>query len=592
MSGTDNQMTGAEIVIQALRDNGVKHIFGYPGGAVLPIYDEIFQQEDIEHILVRHEQGAGHMAEGYARSTGKVGVMLVTSGPGATNAVTPLQDALMDSIPLVCLTGQVPTSLIGSDAFQECDTVGITRPCTKHNWLVKDVNDLARIIHEAFRVAQSGRPGPVVVDIPKDVQFATGTYTPPSAVPVQRSYQPKTQGDPRQIEAAVKLMKTARRPIIYSGGGVINSGPEASRLLRELVEITGFPITSTLMGLGAYPASGKSWLGMLGMHGSYEANMAMHDCDVMVCIGARFDDRITGRLNAFSPNSKKIHIDIDPSSINKNVHVDVPIVGDVGSTLEDIVRQWRAASKDFDKTVLSDWWTSIARWRARNSFAYKPSDEVIMPQYAIQRLYEHTKDRDTYITTEVGQHQMWAAQFYGFEEPNRWMTSGGLGTMGYGFPAAIGVQVAHRDSLVIDIAGDASIQMCIQEMSCAVQYNLPVKIFILNNQYMGMVRQWQQLLHGNRLSNSYTEAMPDFVKLAEAYGGVGIACDKPGDLDGAIQEMIDVNRPVIFDCRVANLANCFPMIPSGKAHNEMLLPDEATDEAVANAIDAKGRQLV
>ena len=592
MSGTDNQMTGAEIVIQALRDNGVEHIFGYPGGAVLPIYDEIFQQDDIEHILVRHEQGAGHMAEGYARSTGKVGVMLVTSGPGATNAVTPLQDALMDSIPLVCLTGQVPTSLIGSDAFQECDTVGITRPCTKHNWLVKDVNDLARIIHEAFRVAQSGRPGPVVVDIPKDVQFATGTYVPPSATLAQKSYQPKTQGDPRQIEAAVKLMRAARRPIIYSGGGVVNSGPEASRLLRELVEITGFPITSTLMGLGAYPASGKNWLGMLGMHGSYEANMAMHDCDVMICIGARFDDRITGRLNAFSPNSKKIHIDIDPSSINKNVHVDVPIVGDVGAALEDMVRQWRAASKDFDKAVLSDWWNSIARWRARNSFAYKASDDVIMPQYAIQRLYELTKDRDTYITTEVGQHQMWAAQFYGFEQPNRWMTSGGLGTMGYGFPAAIGVQVAHRDSLVIDIAGDASIQMCIQEMSCAVQYELPVKIFILNNQYMGMVRQWQQLLHGNRLSNSYTEAMPDFVKLAEAYGGVGIACDKPGDLDGAIQEMIDVKRPVIFDCRVANLANCFPMIPSGKAHNEMLLPDEATDEAVANAIDAKGRQLV
>jgi acetolactate synthase I/II/III large subunit len=592
MSGTENQMTGAEIVLQALRDNGVEHIFGYPGGAVLPIYDEIFQQDDIEHILVRHEQGAGHMAEGYARSTGKVGVMLVTSGPGATNAVTPLQDALMDSIPLVCLTGQVPTTLIGSDAFQECDTVGITRPCTKHNWLVKDVNDLARIIHEAFRVAQSGRPGPVVVDIPKDVQFATGTYTPPSAAPIQKSYQPKLQGDARQIEAAVQLMKTARRPIIYSGGGVVNSGPEASRLLRELVEITGFPITSTLMGLGAYPHSGKNWLGMLGMHGSYEANMAMHDCDVMVCIGARFDDRITGRLNAFSPNSKKIHIDIDPSSINKNVRVDVPILGDVGNVLEDMVRLWRAGSKDYDKSVQADWWTSITRWRARNSFAYKHSDDVIMPQYAIQRLYELTKDRDTYITTEVGQHQMWAAQFYGFEQPNRWMTSGGLGTMGYGFPAAIGVQVAHRDSLVIDIAGDASIQMCIQEMSCAVQYNLPVKIFILNNQYMGMVRQWQQLLHGNRLSNSYTEAMPDFVKLAEAYGGVGIACDKPADLDGAIQEMIDVKRPVIFDCRVANLANCFPMIPSGKAHNEMLLPDEATDEAVANAIDAKGRQLV
>ncbi|MCJ8025237.1 acetolactate synthase 3 large subunit [Shinella yambaruensis] len=592
MSGTENQMTGAEIVLQALKDNGVEHIFGYPGGAVLPIYDEIFQQDDIEHILVRHEQGAGHMAEGYARSTGKVGVMLVTSGPGATNAVTPLQDALMDSIPLVCLTGQVPTTLIGSDAFQECDTVGITRPCTKHNWLVKDVNDLARIIHEAFRIAQSGRPGPVVVDIPKDVQFATGTYTPPSAAPIQKSYQPKLTGDANQIAAAVSLMRSARRPVIYSGGGVVNSGPEASRLLRELVEITGFPITSTLMGLGAYPASGKNWLGMLGMHGSYEANMAMHDCDVMVCIGARFDDRITGRLNAFSPNSKKIHIDIDPSSINKNVRVDVPILGDVGAILEDMVRQWRAAAKDYDKAVQADWWTSIARWRARNSFAYKASDDVIMPQYAIQRLYELTKDRDTYITTEVGQHQMWAAQFYGFEQPNRWMTSGGLGTMGYGFPAAIGVQVAHRDSLVIDIAGDASIQMCIQEMSCAVQYNLPVKIFILNNQYMGMVRQWQQLLHGNRLSNSYTEAMPDFVKLAEAYGGVGIACDKPGDLDGAIQEMIDVKRPVIFDCRVANLANCFPMIPSGKAHNEMLLPDEATDEAVANAIDAKGRQLV
>ncbi|CAN7446910.1 acetolactate synthase 3 large subunit [Pararhizobium sp. LjRoot238] len=593
MSGTENQMTGAEIVLQALRDNGVEHIFGYPGGAVLPIYDEIFQQDDIQHILVRHEQGAGHMAEGYARSTGKVGVMLVTSGPGATNAVTPLQDALMDSIPLVCLTGQVPTSLIGSDAFQECDTVGITRPCTKHNWLVKDVNELAGVIHEAFRIAQSGRPGPVVVDIPKDVQFATGTYTPPSAAKVQHSYQPKVQGDMRRIEQAVELMKGARRPVIYSGGGVVNSGLEASHLLRELVELTGFPITSTLMGLGAYPASGKNWLGMLGMHGTYEANMAMHDCDVMVCIGARFDDRITGRLNAFSPNSKKIHIDIDPSSINKNVRVDVPILGDVGSVLEDMVRLWRASTaKDADKGRLEDWWTGIARWRARNSLAYKMSDEVIMPQYAIQRLYELTKHRDTYITTEVGQHQMWAAQFYGFEHPNRWMTSGGLGTMGYGFPAAVGVQVAHPESLVIDIAGDASIQMCIQEMSCAVQYNLPVKIFILNNQYMGMVRQWQQLLHGNRLSNSYTEAMPDFVKLAEAYGGVGIRCEKPGDLDAAIQEMIDSPAPVIFDCRVANLANCFPMIPSGKAHNEMLLPDEATDEAVANAIDAKGRALV
>ncbi|MDX0762162.1 acetolactate synthase 3 large subunit [Sinorhizobium medicae] len=592
MSGTENQMTGAEIVLQALKDNGVEHIFGYPGGAVLPIYDEIFQQEDIQHILVRHEQGAGHMAEGYARSTGKVGVMLVTSGPGATNAVTPLQDALMDSIPLVCISGQVPTSLIGSDAFQECDTVGITRPCTKHNWLVRDVNELARVIHEAFRVAQSGRPGPVVVDIPKDIQFATGAYTPPSAVPTQKSYQPKTQGDLKKIEEAVALMKSARQPVIYSGGGVINSGPQAAHFLRELVELTDFPITSTLMGLGAYPASGKNWLGMLGMHGTYEANLAMHDCDVMICIGARFDDRITGRLNAFSPNSKKIHIDIDPSSINKNVRVDVPIIGDVAAVLEDMVRLWRAAAKTVDRTRLEDWWKSITKWRARNSLAYTPSADVIMPQYAIQRLYELTKDRDTYITTEVGQHQMWAAQFFGFEEPNRWMTSGGLGTMGYGFPAAVGVQVAHPDSLVIDIAGDASIQMCIQEMSCAVQYGLPVKIFILNNQYMGMVRQWQQLLHGNRLSHSYTEAMPDFVKLAEAYGGVGIRCEKPGELDEAIKQMIDTSAPVIFDCRVANLANCFPMIPSGKAHNEMLLPDEATDEAVANAIDAKGRQLV
>ncbi len=584
------EMTGAEMVVQALIDNGVKHIFGYPGGAVLPIYDELFQQEEVQHILVRHEQGAGHAAEGYARSTGKAGVMLVTSGPGATNAVTPLQDALMDSIPLVCLTGQVPTTLIGSDAFQECDTVGITRPCTKHNWLVKDVNELAATIHEAFHVATTGRPGPVVVDIPKDVQFAKGIYTPPQTAP-RTSYQPKVQGDVEKIRAAVELMAQAKRPIIYSGGGVINSGPEASHLLRELVELTGFPITSTLMGLGAYPASGKNWLGMLGMHGSYEANMAMHDCDVMLCLGARFDDRITGRLDAFSPNSKKIHIDIDASSINKNVRVEVPIVGDVGRALEDMVRLWRASAKP-DRKGLAPWWEQIARWRARDSFAYKPSADVIMPQFAIERLFEATKGRDTYITTEVGQHQMWAAQFYGFEAPNRWMTSGGLGTMGYGLPAALGVQIAHPGSLVIDIAGDASVLMTIQEMSAAVQHDAPIKIFILNNQYMGMVRQWQQLLHGNRLSHSYTEALPDFVKLAEAYGGHGIRCEKPGDLDAAIAEMIAVKKPVIFDCRVANLANCFPMIPSGKAHNEMLLPDEASDEAVANAIDAKGRELV
>ncbi|WP_084364145.1 acetolactate synthase 3 large subunit [Rhizobium sp. RU36D] len=585
-------MTGAEIVLRALKDNGVEHIFGYPGGAVLPIYDEIFQQDDIQHILVRHEQGAGHAAEGYARSTGKVGVMLVTSGPGATNAVTPLQDALMDSVPLVCLTGQVPTSLIGSDAFQECDTVGITRPCTKHNWLVKDVNDLARIIHEAFRIAKSGRPGPVVVDIPKDIQFATGTYTPPSADIIEKSYQPRMDGDRHAIKAAVELMASARRPILYTGGGVINSGPEATRLLRELVELTDFPITSTLMGLGAYPASGKNWLGMLGMHGSYEANMAMHDCDVMVCIGARFDDRITGRLNAFSPGSKKIHIDIDTSSINKNVRVDIGIPGDVGRVLDVMVAEWKALTRRPETQQTAEWKASIERWRARKSFAYTPSKDVIMPQYAIERLAALTQGRDTYITTEVGQHQMWAAQFFGFEEPNHWMTSGGLGTMGYGFPAAIGVQVAHPESLVIDIAGDASIQMCIQEMSCAVQYELPVKIFILNNQYMGMVRQWQQLLHGNRLSHSYTDAMPDFVKLAEAYGAVGLRCEHPADLDAAIEEMINVKKPVIFDCRVANLANCFPMIPSGKAHNEMLLPDEATDEVVATAIDAKGRQLV
>ncbi|EEY04932.1 acetolactate synthase 3 large subunit [Brucella neotomae] len=590
-AGHPREMTGAEMVIQALIDQGVESIFGYPGGAVLPIYDELFQQDQIQHVLVRHEQGAGHAAEGYARSTGKVGVMLVTSGPGATNAVTPLQDALMDSIPLVCISGQVPTTLIGSDAFQECDTIGITRPCTKHNWLVKDVNDLSRVLHEAFHVASTGRPGPVVVDIPKDIQFAKGIYTPPETAP-RTSYRPVLDGNAEAISEAVRLLANARKPVIYSGGGVINSGPAASRLLRELVEISNFPITSTLMGLGAYPASGKNWLGMLGMHGTYEANMTMHDCDVMLCVGARFDDRITGRLNAFSPNSKKVHIDIDPSSINKNVRVDVPIIGDVAHVLEDIVRQFRAFDRKPDRQALTEWWGQIDRWRARNSLAYTPNKDVIMPQYAIERLYELTRNRNTYITTEVGQHQMWAAQFFGFEQPNRWLTSGGLGTMGYGLPAALGVQIAHPDALVIDIAGDASIQMCIQEMSAAIQHNAPIKIFILNNQYMGMVRQWQQLLHGNRLSHSYTEAMPDFVKLAEAYGAHGIRCEKPGDLDAAIQEMIDIDKPVIFDCRVANLANCFPMIPSGKAHNEMLLPDEATDEAVANAIDAKGRALV
>ena len=586
----NKEMTGAEMVIEALADQGVEHLFGYPGGAVLPIYDALFQQKKVQHILVRHEQGAVHAAEGYARSTGKVGCVLVTSGPGATNAVTGLTDALMDSTPLVCLTGQVPTHLIGNDAFQECDTVGITRPCTKHNYLVKNVADLPRVLHEAFHIAKSGRPGPVVVDIPKDIQFARGLYSRPKEFQ-HKGYRPKVKGDLERIKVAIELMQHAKRPLFYTGGGVVNSGPEATQLLRELVKLTGFPITSTLMGLGAYAASDRQWLGMLGMHGTYEANMSMHDCDLMICIGARFDDRITGRLDAFSPGSKKIHVDIDPSSINKNVKVDIPIIGDCAHVLEDMVRLWRSTVMQVDKAALEAWWKQIDKWRARKSLAFKNSNEVIKPQYAIGRLYELTKDRDTYITTEVGQHQMWAAQFYRFEQPNRWMTSGGLGTMGYGLPAAVGVQLAHPNSLVIDIAGEASVLMTMQEMSTAVQYELPIKIFILNNQYMGMVRQWQQLLHGNRLSHSYSEALPDFVKLAEAYGGVGIQVHKPADLDGAIQEMISVKRPVLFDCRVAAMENCFPMIPSGKAHNEMLLPVEATDEATATAF-AGGKALV
>ncbi|NWG25324.1 MAG: acetolactate synthase 3 large subunit [Pseudorhodoplanes sp.] len=581
------EMTGAEMVVEALADQGVQHIFGYPGGAVLPIYDELFKNTNrLQHILVRHEQGAVHAAEGYARSTGKVGCVLVTSGPGATNAVTGLTDALMDSIPLVVITGQVPTHLIGNDAFQECDTVGITRPCTKHNYLVKNVNDLSRVLHEAFYVASHGRPGPVVVDIPKDVQFARGNYTGPQNIK-HKTYNPKVKGDLDKIKAAVEMMARAKRPLFYTGGGVINSGTEASQLLRELVKLTGFPITSTLMGLGAFPAADPQWL---GMHGTFEANMAMHDCDVMICIGARFDDRITGRVDAFSPGSRKIHVDIDASSINKNVKVDIGIVGDCAHVLEDMTRIWRASGLKSDARALKDWWGQIDKWRARKSLSYRNSFDIIKPQYAIQRLYELTKDRDTYITTEVGQHQMWAAQFYNFQEPNRWMTSGGLGTMGYGLPAAIGVQMAHPNSLVIDIAGEASILMNMQELSTAVQYRLPVKIFILNNQYMGMVRQWQELLHGGRYSESYTEALPDFVKLAEAYHAVGIRCEKPGDLDAAIMEMIKVDKPVIFDCVVDRNENCFPMIPSGRAHNEMILGDSA--ESIDDAVTEEGKLLV
>jgi acetolactate synthase I/II/III large subunit len=596
------EMTGAEMVIEALADQGVEHIFGYPGGAVLPIYDALFQSQDrVRHILVRHEQGAVHAAEGYARSTGKVGCVLVTSGPGATNAVTGLTDALCDSIPLVVITGQVPTHLIGNDAFQECDTVGITRPCTKYNYLVKNIDDLPRALHEAFHIASSGRPGPVVVDIPKDIQFAKGTYSKPKEFQ-HKGYKPRLRGDPDKIKAAVEMMAAAKRPLFYTGGGVINSGRAASEHLRELVKLTGFPITSTLMGLGAFPAADPQWLGMLGMHGTWEANWAMHDCDLMICIGARFDDRITGRLDAFSPGSKKIHVDIDASSINKNVKVDLPIVGDCAHVLEEMLRIWRASAHkrpppnppplagEGGVGALEAWWDQIAKWRAKKSLAYRGSNDIIKPQYAIQRLFELTKDRDTYITTEVGQHQMWAAQFYQFQEPNRWMTSGGLGTMGYGLPASVGVQLAHPDSLVIDIAGEASVMMTMQEISTAVQYDLPVKIFIINNKYMGMVRQWQELLHGGRYSHSYSEALPDFVKLAEAYHAHGIRCERPADLDAKIREMIEIKKPVIFDCVVDPTENCFPMIPSGRAHNEMLLGDASV--SVEDAVTEAGKMLV
>ncbi|MGH1459557.1 MAG: acetolactate synthase 3 large subunit [Paracoccaceae bacterium] len=581
------QMTGAKMVVQALKDQGVEVVFGYPGGAVLPIYDEIFQQNAIRHILVRHEQAAIHAAEGYARSTGKPGVALVTSGPGATNAVTGLTDALLDSIPIIVFSGQVPTFMIGNDAFQEADTVGITRPCTKHNWLVRETDDLSPTIHEAFHVATSGRPGPVLIDVPKDVQFANGTYVGPQKARTSH-YQPQVKGDMEEITKLVDALERAKRPIFYTGGGVINSGSAACQLLRELVDATGAPITSTLMGLGAYPANGKNWLGMLGMHGLYEANMAMHGCDLMINIGARFDDRITGVIDHFSPNSTKVHIDIDPSSINKVIRADIPIVGDVGHVLEDILKVWKARGRKTNTEGLAKWWKKIDEWKSRDCLSFKQEGKIIKPQYALQRLEALTKDHDRYITTEVGQHQMWAAQFLGFNDPHRWMTSGGLGTMGYGFPASIGVQLAHPESLVINVAGEASWLMNMQEMGTAIQFDLPVKQFILNNERLGMVRQWQELLHGERYSHSWSESLPDFVKLAEAFGAKGIRCDDPDTLDDAILEMLAYDGPVIFDCLVEKHENCFPMIPSGAAHNEMLMGDDATDDAIG----AKGAVLV
>jgi acetolactate synthase-1/2/3 large subunit len=586
-------MSGAEVVLRALKDQGVDVIFGYPGGAVLPIYDAIFQQNAIRHILVRHEQAAVHAAEGYARSTGKVGCVLVTSGPGATNAVTGLVDALMDSIPIVCLTGQVPTHLIGNDAFQEADTTGITRPATKHNYLVKRPQDLARVVHEAFRVASTGRPGPVVIDLPKDILINKAPYTeaPPAEQP-HRSYRPQTEPDPAQIRKAVALMKAAKRPIVYAGGGVINAGPEASRLLGDFVRMTGFPCTNTLMGLGAYPSSDPQFLGMLGMHGTYEANLAMHGCDVMLNIGARFDDRVTGKLSHFSPDSKKIHADIDPSSINKNVKVDVPIVGDAGCVLAALIEAWKDDSTAQDREAVAVWWRRIDSWRAKDCLRYVQRGNVIKPQHAVKRLYEITKEsgRETFITTEVGQHQMWAAQYFGFEKPNRWMTSGGLGTMGYGLPAAMGVQIAHPDALVIDIAGEASILMNIQEMGTLAQYRLPVKVFILNNEYMGMVRQWQELLHGSRYSESYSAALPDFVKLAESFHATGLRATGADDLDRVIREMLAIDGPVIADIAVDQKENCFPMIPSGAAHNEMIL-GPGQEGGVAGVTD-EGKVLV
>jgi acetolactate synthase-1/2/3 large subunit len=589
MKPEESATTGADLLVKALIDEEVEVVFGYPGGAVLPIYDSLFKQNRLRHILVRHEQAAVHAAEGYARSTGKVGVVLVTSGPGATNAVTGLTDALMDSIPIVCLTGQVPTHLIGNDAFQEADTTGITRPCTKHNYLVKAVADLPRTVHEAFYVARSGRPGPVVIDLPKDVLMNKHDYVAPTKPVEHKSYKPKTKPERALLHEAIELMANAKRPVFYTGGGVINSGPAASKLLTQFVHMTGFPITNTLMGLGAFPASDPQFVGMLGMHGTYEANLAMYNCDVLINIGARFDDRITGKLAEFSPNSKKIHIDIDSSSINKNVRVDLPIVGDARRALKGLIDIWQKKQPKVDQKALKVWWAKIDEWRGRDCLAYKQDAETIKPQYALERLYHHIKDRDHYITTEVGQHQMWAAQFLKFEQPNRWMTSGGLGTMGYGLPAALGVQIAHPEALVIDVAGEASIMMNIQELSTAAQYRLPVKIFILNNQYMGMVRQWQELLHGGRYSESYSEALPDFVKLADAFGATGLRCHDPAKLDETIQQMLAIQGPVIVDIAVDKAENCFPMIPSGAAHYDMLLGPE---DRAARPVSEEGMVLV
>ena len=592
MSTADSQ-PGAEILLRALKDQGVEVIFGYPGGAVLPIYDAIFNQNAIKHVLVRQEGGAVHAAEGYARSTGKVGVVLVTSGPGATNAVTGLADALMDSIPIVCLTGQVPTHLIGNDAFQEADTTGITRPATKHNYLVKKPEDLARVVHEAFYVARSGRPGPVVIDLPKDILINPAPYS--DAAPAHRSYRPRTDPDMAQIRTAVALLKSAKRPVIYAGGGVINAGPHASEALRELIALTGFPTTNTLMGLGSCPASDPRFLGMLGMHGTYEANLAMHGCDVMLAVGARFDDRVTGRLNAFSQGSKKIQIDIDPSSLNKNVPVDIPIVADAGKALDALLAAWKADTTPMDTPALTTWWRQIDEWRSKKCLDFVQDmtpGAIIKPQYAIQRLFEMTRNlgKDIFITTEVGQHQMWAAQYFHFDRPNHWMTSGGLGTMGYGLPAAMGVQIAHPDAMVIDIAGEASILMNIQEMGTLAQYRLPVKVFILNNEYMGMVRQWQELLHGGRYSESYSAALPDFVKLADSFHAKGLRATSIEQLDAVILEMLTSDIAVVADIAVSQKENCFPMIPSGAAHNEMILgTDEDGDGA---AVSDQGFALV